>query len=152
MSNPAQAISQVSLINPIMITDHIMGGGQPNQADLAVLKSLGYNTVINLRGTAESIAFDEVAEVGHLKMTYVAIPIAGDEGLSESNVQILEEALTRNSGSSLVHCASGNRVGALFALKASYRDGMSADESLAFGKKSGLTSLEPTLSRLLQQR
>jgi len=49
----------------------------------------------------------------------------------------------------LVHCMSGNRVGALFALRAFWLQGMSAVEALAVGRRYGLTKLEPLVVQIL---
>jgi len=45
----------------------------------------------------------------------------------------------------LVHCASGNRIGALFALQAFHLDGRTAAEALAIGKQAGMTRAEPVV-------
>jgi hypothetical protein len=52
----------------------------------------------------------------------------------------------------LVHCASGNRVGALFALKAHFVDGLSVPYSLAFGRTAGLDSLDVEVGRIITGR
>ena len=49
----------------------------------------------------------------------------------------------------LLHCGSGNRVGALLALKAFWLDGGSAEEALEVGLAGGVTRLEPTVRELL---
>ena len=49
----------------------------------------------------------------------------------------------------IVHCASGNRVGALFAIQALYLDGRSAAEALEIGKRAGLTHVGPAIRELL---
>ena len=45
----------------------------------------------------------------------------------------------------LLHCGSGNRVGALLALAAFHVDGRPADAALQYGLDSGLTRLEPVV-------
>ena len=47
-------------------------------------------------------------------------------------------------GNVLIHCASGNRVGALVALHAR-GTGATPDEALALGKAAGLAGLEPAV-------
>ena len=49
-----------------------------------------------------------------------------------------------------MHCASGNRVGALMALRAS-QNGASAEEAMAAGKAAGLTRLEPVVAKRLEE-
>ena len=50
----------------------------------------------------------------------------------------------------IIHCASGNRVGALLALRANLIQGKSASEALAFGKAAGLTTLEDAVKQRLK--
>lgn len=49
----------------------------------------------------------------------------------------------------ILHCGSGNRAGALLALKAFQIDGMSRDEALELGVKAGLASLRPVVETML---
>ena len=51
----------------------------------------------------------------------------------------------------LLHCASGNRVGALLALAAA-EDGASDDAALELGRRAGLGSQVPTVEQVLQSR
>ena len=44
---------------------------------------------------------------------------------------------------------SGNRVGALFALKAQYVDGKSTEDALSEGRAHGLKAMEPAVRQLL---
>ena len=49
----------------------------------------------------------------------------------------------------IVHCASGNRVGALFGLKAHLQDGLPAEAALETAHAVGITRMEPTLRQRL---
>ena len=49
----------------------------------------------------------------------------------------------------VAYCKSGNRAGALFALKAYYVDDKSAQKALAIGKSAGVTKMEPALREAL---
>jgi rhodanese-related sulfurtransferase len=51
-------------------------------------------------------------------------------------------------GKVLLHCASGNRVGAMLALRARWLQGKSADEAMAIGKASGMTGLAADVKAL----
>ena len=53
-------------------------------------------------------------------------------------------------GKVLMHCGSGNRVGAMMALRARWVQGRSAEEALAIGRSSGLKGLEGDVRTLLQ--
>ena len=82
-------------------------------------------------------------------MAYVSIPVDGKAGLSEENAAALAEALETAERPLLLHCGSGNRVGALLALKAFQVDGKTAEESLEIGLAGGVTRLEPVVRELL---
>jgi protein tyrosine phosphatase (PTP) superfamily phosphohydrolase (DUF442 family) len=48
-----------------------------------------------------------------------------------------------------VHCASGNRAGALLAIGAARFGGMAPDAAIEFGRRAGLSSLEPVVRERL---
>lgn len=126
-------------------------GGRPRPEHLAEAARRGVKVVVNLCPAAEMADYDEAAEVARLGMRYVSIPVTGPADLTLENAQRLSAAL-QGAGAShgvLLHCASGNRAGALLALKASYVDGKSPAEALATGRAAGLRALEDFVSQLL---
>ena len=125
-------------------------GGQPTAQDLARLKEQGVRTVIDLRGPGEDRGFDEAAEAARLGLDYVALPIAGKDDVTPANADALAALLAERGDGVLLHCASGNRAGALLALGAA-RAGMPAAEALALGRKAGLASLEPAVAAQLER-
>lgn len=124
-------------------------GGRPRQSDLQDARNQGVGTVVNLCPHAEDPGYDEPAFVQQLGMQYVNIPIAGPADLTRANAQRLADALADSAGGVLVHCASGNRVGALFALKAHYIDGRPLEQAIADGKAHGLKASEPAVRQIL---
>ncbi len=124
-------------------------GGRPQPRDLEAAQAKGVRRVINLCPHSEDPGYDEPALVAKLGMEYVNIPIAGPADLTRDNARKLAEALAGGQGAMLVHCASGNRVGALFALKAHYLDGRSIEDALADGRAHGLRAMEPAVRQLL---
>ena len=129
------------LRNGVMVSEGILAGGQPTEEQLAGLADAGYKTVINMRLPDEqgNTQGEAVEAAG---MNYVTVPIEGAAGLSEERARAFAEALDAAERPALVHCGSGNRVGALFALKAFYVDGATADEAIQFGLDAGMTRLE----------
>lgn len=119
-------------------------GGQPSQTDLSRLKSEGVRTVIDLRGPQEDRGYDEAAEAQRLGMAYIALPVTGKDDVTQANAKALGELLRAQDGDVLLHCASGNRVGALLAMDAVAR-GVPREEALELGRKAGLKSLEPVV-------
>jgi len=124
----------------------LCAGGQPPAEQLRLAQAQGVRTVINLRPASEAIDFDEPALASELGLSYVHLPISGAPDITVDNARKLAAALQQAGDAPvLVHCASGNRVGALFALKAHAVDGLEATAALAFGKTAGLTGLEPVV-------
>lgn len=129
------------LRNGVMVAEGVLAGGQPTEEQLAELANAGYRTVINMRLPDEqgNTQADAVEAAG---MRYVTVPVEGAAGLSEERAKAFAEALDAAERPVVVHCGSGNRVGALFALKAYYVDGVPADEAIQFGLDAGMTQLE----------
>ena len=115
--------------------------GQPDEAMFKNFADAGYSTVIDMRAADEDRGLDEPRTIEALGMTYVAFPIASANDISFEKAAELDEILRGADGPILVHCASGNRVGALFALRAR-NNGADSEDALAIGKAAGLTRLE----------
>jgi uncharacterized protein (TIGR01244 family) len=140
------AAAEPAFRNAILVED-ALAGGQPTEDELAALAEQGFETVINMRMPDEDATTEEVAEA--LGMNYVSLPIDGSAGLTEENAIAFAELLGELDGPAVVHCGSGNRVGAMYALKAFYVDGMSPEEALAVGQEAGLTRLEGSVREQL---
>jgi uncharacterized protein (TIGR01244 family) len=144
-------IEKLSAKNAQQFTPQLIVGGQPSEIDLVVLSKNGIKTIINLRGDEEFNDFDEKAKVKALGMHYIAIPIAGASGVNHENLKLFSAAI-KNKEQVFVHCASGNRVGAMFALDAHFNQHLSVEEAVAIGKKSGLTRLDTTVRKVMTAR
>jgi uncharacterized protein (TIGR01244 family) len=129
----------------------LYSAGQPSVEDLAEAAAKRIRTVINLRGPEEPVAFDERAEVQRLGLGYVSLPIAGAQDLARATIEKFARELqqARREGPVLIHCGSGNRVGAVIALQRGWLGGSSAHEALASGRSAGLAGLEPVVANLL---
>jgi uncharacterized protein (TIGR01244 family) len=130
--------------------DGITSAGQPDEAALQVFADSGYKVVIDMRGTDEDRGvenFEGVVEGAG--MSYVPFPIESQDEISFDNAKKLDALLQEADGPVLIHCASGNRVGALLALRKSL-SGASDEEALAYGKDAGMTRLEPVVRKVLE--
>ena len=118
-------------------------GGVPTAEQIERLAARGVATVIDLRHPSE-LRNDHVAEAaaGH-GMRYLNLPVAGADGLTRENAERLRSALDASEGEVLLHCGSGNRVGALLALMAHYEEGLPRRQALELGRQAGLKALEP---------
>jgi uncharacterized protein (TIGR01244 family) len=146
------ALAELDIPNAVMVSDTVVSGGQVTDEPLAKAKEMGVTTVVNLRAEGERAEYEtEQARVEELGMTYVHIPIdpGTGEGLSEENARKLAEIVGKGEPT-IVHCKSGQRVGALFAMKAHHVDGKSPEEALEAGKQAGLSA--PPIVELVSAR
>lgn len=132
--------------NPALQT---YAGGQPSPDQLRALAEAGVQHVINLRPRAEQGGFDEADAVTAAGMQYHHLPIAGGRDINFDNAAKLDRLLSQTADQTvLLHCASGNRVGALIALRASMA-GVENEAAIAEGKRWGLTGLESLVRQRL---
>lgn len=118
---------------------------------MRALADAGFTTVVDLRMPREARGLDERETVEQLGMVYAPLPISGASDITFDNASALDQLLAETDGPVLLHCGSGNRVGALFALREKLL-GASSDEALAAGKAAGLTRLESVVSERLAEK
>jgi len=140
---------RVEIVNALTPLPGVLSGGQVTAEQLAEAAAAGFRTVVNLRTSEEPLDWDEPARVEALGMRYVALPIAGADDLTRENAEELARILDEAQRPLLLHCGSGNRIGALFALKAFYLEGKDAESALRVGLDAGLTKLEPKVREVL---
>lgn len=130
---------------------HRIVSGAVGAQDLGRLRAAGVKQVIDLRTAEERQGFDEAGIAAGLGLHYHSIPIKGAQSLTRENVAKLDVLLDEaRDEPTLLHCSSGNRVGALIALRAGWIDGQSTEAALAEGRRWGLTSLEGAVRGLLK--
>lgn len=143
---PAQAVPSGLARQPL---PRVYSAGQPGPDDWTVIAAQGVTTVVDLRPDAERPGRDEAAEVRAAGLDYRQIPVAGPQGLTPGAAHALWQAIEGAPGKVLVHCASGNRAGALLAIAAAREGGMAPDRALAIGREGGMTGTEPRVREVL---
>lgn len=126
-----------------------VSAGQPDNAVLSTFAEAGYIAVVDLRTDKEDREIDEAVTVMGLGMSYVSMPIDSEKDINFEKAAELDKILSGFDGPVLVHCASGNRVGALFALREK-ANGATNEAAIAAGKAAGMTRLEPEVTKILQ--
>lgn len=145
-------VPMVQIKNARMPMPGVLTGGQPNPEQLEAIATAGYKTVVNLRPEDEEGNWDAAPAAGELGLEYVSLPISGGADINVEAAGKLEDLLTNDDLQPMVvHCASGNRVGALFAMHAFHMRRASADDALQIGRDAGMTRLEDTVRELLVQ-
>ena len=143
----------IDLPNGRVPFDSTLTGGQPTFEQLKKAGETGFKAVINLRTAGERPDPEQESTwVERFGMKYFHIPVAGAKGLTVQNAQLFAEVLSKTENYPLiVHCKSGNRVGAIFALKAFHIDGKSKEEALLIGESAGLKSLTKAVEKVLER-
>ena len=132
--------------------DGITASGQPDEDALKVFADSGYSVVIDMRGPDEDRGMDDYeGAVESTGMQYLAFPVVGAGQVSLETAAKLDEVLQGLDGPVLMHCGSGNRVGAVLALRESL-NGANDEESIQFGEDAGMTRLEPRVREVLESK
>lgn len=130
-------------------------GGQPSRADLtAGARYPGIRTVLSLRRDAESKGFDESATLSDLGVTYQNVPFGSPDQLTD---QVFSESLNVIKDAPrplVVHCASGNRVGAIWMAHRMLNNGYTEAAALSEARQVGLRNDEfiPVVLDYVQRR
>lgn len=137
--------------NAVQLEDDLIAGGVPSARGLSQAAEQGIRTIIDVRDPKEGTE-EEKGHADAVGLRYVNIPITLDN-FSEAQAQQLNDVLKdENTGPALLHCASGQRAAAVWALQKNRHEGMSAEDAMKEAKAKGLTKpeLEQKLQGLLQ--
>jgi uncharacterized protein (TIGR01244 family) len=120
--------------------DRVYFAGQPGERDFDLLAGEGVKTVINLRtpGEMESLGFDERKTVEAKGMQYLHVPIATGEPGAEAIEQLMTAIDRAQDAPVLIHCASSNRVGYVWAMYRATRHGLDVESAVVEGKAAGM--------------
>jgi len=141
-------LSSAEISNFSILSNNTYVSGQPTQDQVAKLADAGVRHVISLRTEGE-LDWDESELVESVGMEFHSLPVSPRDGVNSANASSLETLLASLDGQPvLVHCGSGNRVGALKAVTA-HDEGASVEDALAEGRRWGLTRFEPKVRELL---
>lgn len=142
-------MTNIDMPNARTVAEGLISAGQPSVAQLKSAAEAGVKTIVNLCVPGEC-GWDEAATVKQLGMRYIAIPVCGATDVTEANAKKLHEVVEEKRNYPMViHCGSGNRVGALFALKAFHAEGCDPEKAIEKGRLAGLTMLEPHVRQCL---
>ncbi len=115
--------------------------GQPDALALERAKAEGVTVVISLRGESES-DWDEAGAAASLGLDFYRVPLNGKvpELAAGPLIQISEIVQANPDARILVHCSSGTRASAWYAVYLADYLGMGIDEAIAVANETGLKS------------
>ena len=158
--------SIVVLVLPLLATTAILAAGQLTKEEVpgirnytqvdatvacagatapeavAELKRRGFVSVINFRTEGEQGAMleEEAAAVNEAAMKYFHIPFRGSEPTAEVAEHFLDVVADPVNQPVFIHCASANRVGAMWLIKRVKLDGWDVDRATAEAEAIGMRS------------
>ena len=136
MSTPLDALRGVPNANQASPT--VTTGGQPSAAHFRALKDAGVEVVLDIRDPMEPRGFDEPALMDELGFEYKVITVS-DAHLTDETLSAITEVMRQSDGrQTLVHCASGNRVGGALIPWLILDQGMTEEEATMAAMRMGL--------------
>ena len=133
-----ESMAQAEIVNYRVVRPGLATGGKLSQDALDHLKTKGFKTVVDLRTEAEGTAAEKQA-VEAQGLRYVSVPISAAT-FSAADVAAVGKVLNDPAAAPvLLHCASANRVGAVWAVL-QVQQGRSLEEAEAAGQEIGLSS------------
>lgn len=126
----------VDIRNYTILSNQVSGGGAITAEQVATLPDMGYTTIISLRFDRESGVEAEIAAADAAGLTYVSVPVGGSSFTLEHGKQV-SDAIAASSGHVLLHCASGGRVSAVWALTRAIDEGLSPEEAGRIANEEG---------------
>jgi protein tyrosine phosphatase (PTP) superfamily phosphohydrolase (DUF442 family) len=149
----AKAAPPALLLNERHPLPGMLTGGLPaskgEAPDFQALADAGVRTYIDLRADAE-VPSESAALAADAGLDYRRLPIGGEADLDLANARALDLLLDEWGRYPVaLACSSGNRAGALLAVRAFWLDGADAASALELGLAAGLTRLEPSVRLLL---
>lgn len=137
--------------NATLLDDQFIGAGAPSQEGLEQAKKQGIHTIIDLRSPEEG-TLEEAQQAEALGLRYVNIPMSVSNFSEAQANQISETLKTAEKTPVLLHCATGQRAAAAWALYRNRHDGVSSTQALQDAEANGLKKpeLKTKLQSLLQ--
>lgn len=130
-------------IHKISRFDSVFLAGEPTEDDFKLAKEKeGIKTVINLR-MPDELDWDEAAAAKKLGMDYFHLPIGSAAALKDETFMKSRQLLNdKKRHPVLLHCASANRVGAVWLVHRVLDQQVPYDKALEEAKKVGLKSAD----------
>ncbi len=133
-----------------IMDNEVISFGQPNQSEVDAFVEDGVTLVVDLRGPNENRGYDEQTYLNSINTAYYSLPVIDEGDINFDNARLLQTLINDADGKVLVHCGSGNRVGALMSLIGNL-EGMDKQEAIEFGIQNRLGGLINTVNEIIEE-
>ena len=130
------------IVNFSRVNATVACGGATEPSAMAALAAEGFKSVINLRLASENGANipENQAKAKALGLNYFHLPLSGASPDPAIVDQFLGAVSNKANQPVYIHCASANRVGAVWLVKRVLQDGWAVDKATAEAKAIGLSA------------
>jgi len=139
-TKPIEALSGVA--NACQVLPHVVTGGQPSAEHFVALREAGVEVVIDLRDPMEPRPCDQPALMRELGFEYINISITPATMTRDNLERVLTAVRAAGTRPTLVHCASGNRVGGALYAWLVLDHGFSEEDATNAAMRMGLRSVD----------
>ncbi|MDX1455799.1 MAG: sulfur transferase domain-containing protein [Gammaproteobacteria bacterium] len=120
----------------------LFSAGKPAEEDIAAAAEAGVKCLVCVSDRSE-FDYDVQAAAENRGLRFEYLPVNGPQDVTDENARRLDALLSEEANQPMIiHCGSGNRVGALYALRESCCQGADMAAALAAGRRAGLAGLE----------
>lgn len=126
----------VEIPNFAILSPQVAGGGAVTPEQVASMPELGYTTIINLRTAGERGVAEEEAAARAAGLNYLHFPTTGSN-YDLDLAQTVRQAISVQSGKVLLHCGSGARVAAVWAMVRAIDEGLPPEEAARVAAEEG---------------
>lgn len=140
---PAVEPAELGETDRVHICKNVLLASQPAEGDFDLLADKGYRSVLNLRSEPEmtQLDFDQAELLAERDIRYHHIGFRGHHELTDDVFDQVRAVLNDETNHPvLVHCASANRVGAVWLAHRVLDDGLDYETALAEAATVGLRS------------
>ena len=136
----AQDEAPDGVVNYTRVDATVACAGATPATAMPALKNLGFQSIINFRTAEEDGANIDASRAAATEagLTYIHIPFRAPT--TETTEEFLNAISNEANQPAYIHCASANRVGAMWFIKRVKQDGWDADRAMAEAEIIGLRS------------
>lgn len=127
----------------VCLNEKFTTGGQPSEGAWSKLAASGFRSVLNMRTAGEGVDLDRERKlVESAGMRYISVPVVSAEPRAEQVADFVRAVKEAENHPMMIHCGSGNRVGAFWLIYRVVEDGLSESAAIEEAERVGLRSPE----------
>ena len=130
----------VGVVNFTRVDATVACGGETSHEAIAELARQGFTSVVNLRLGNEPGVSEEANAVQSAGLRYFHLPMDPNAPEFETAESFLDVTADASNQPVFIHCASANRVGAVWAIKRVVQDGWTREQAITEAQAIGMRS------------